>query len=189
MFDLKISPGFNLIGQEVTMYKEIRLSSDQLAEGGFDPWEKGCVRIGIPDQKTSHFSVVLDTEDVGGAAHDLILLMMPDLKPLVDLHLCNADGVPMHCVENGIYFVVGKTRHSHVYAYTWENSNNTRDGLEVAASHFRVSIEEINVLIEKINACEAEANEIRNVVVEFVEDLKPRWKDEAERAISYFNSL
>lgn len=46
-----------------------------------------------------HFSVTTD----GGAAHDLILRAIPELEPIVALHLSDEDGWPMHAVANAAY--------------------------------------------------------------------------------------
>jgi hypothetical protein len=44
----------------------------------------------------------------GGCLHKEILKAFPQLKPLIDLHLSNADdGEPMHAVANGYYDLAG----------------------------------------------------------------------------------
>lgn len=40
-----------------------------------------------------------------GTLHDEILEHFPELAPLVALHLSTADGVPMHAVANGLYWL------------------------------------------------------------------------------------
>lgn len=45
--------------------------------------------------------------DAGGADHAAILRAFPELKPLVDVHLCAPDGTPMHALANGWYFYSG----------------------------------------------------------------------------------
>lgn len=46
--------------------------------------------------------------DFGGADHDLILRVAPELAPLVTAHLSDPDGTPMHAEANGWYFYSGK---------------------------------------------------------------------------------
>lgn len=40
----------------------------------------------------------------GGCLHDEILQHFPNLKPLVDLHLSDDDGVPLHAAANAAYW-------------------------------------------------------------------------------------
>lgn len=45
--------------------------------------------------------------DRGGADHDTILRVAPELAPLVAVHLAAPDGTPMHAEANGWYFYTG----------------------------------------------------------------------------------
>ena len=40
----------------------------------------------------------------GGCIHEDILKHIPHLQPIVNLHLSNLEGVPMHAVANGTYW-------------------------------------------------------------------------------------
>lgn len=44
----------------------------------------------------------------GGAAHEVILEVAPELAPIVKVHLARPDGMPMHGLVNGWYFYSGK---------------------------------------------------------------------------------
>lgn len=46
--------------------------------------------------------------DFGGADHETILKVAPELAPLVTAHLADQDGTPMHAEANGWYFYSGK---------------------------------------------------------------------------------
>lgn len=46
--------------------------------------------------------------DAGGATHELILEVAPELAPIVSAHLADPDGTPMHAEANGWYFYSGK---------------------------------------------------------------------------------
>lgn len=66
-------------------------------------WHKGNAK--------PYFSLTGDGMDrgseFGGCCHDDILKHWPDLQPLVDLHLSDIDGVPMHAEANGWYNLAG----------------------------------------------------------------------------------
>lgn len=46
--------------------------------------------------------------DAGGCMHAEILALVPELEPVVRVHLTRADGTPLHARENGWYFYSGK---------------------------------------------------------------------------------
>jgi hypothetical protein len=61
-----------------------------------------------------HVSVTMDTyrqarnerweEDSFGCQHEAVALIFPHVKPLIKWHLCDANGVPMHYVANGMFW-------------------------------------------------------------------------------------
>lgn len=93
--------------------------------------------------------------EFGGACHDTILKAFPDMKDLVDLHLSNQNGVPMHAVENGWFFM----QHPEKFSTS------------VLAGHLRVTEDEVKHLSETCKTKEDFAK--------VVEEMKPRWKSEA----------
>jgi hypothetical protein len=47
--------------------------------------------------------IINNGRDVGGGAnHELILSVMPEIEPLIEFHLCSTDG-PLHYVANSTY--------------------------------------------------------------------------------------
>lgn len=133
-----------------------------------------------------YFSLTADGCDrgseFGGCCHEEILKHWPDLQPLVDLHLSDIDGVPMHVLENGFY---------HLGGTHWE-----RPKYDVAARHFRISekaarnpvkdlfgdsFSETAGFLSKGAAEKAKAN-----LAQWVEAQKPRWLVEANNAIETF---
>ena len=65
----------------------------------------------LQGNNSAHFSLTAEGRDngseFGGCCHDEILTHWPDLQPLVDLHLSDINGVPMHALENGFYHLGG----------------------------------------------------------------------------------
>ena len=53
----------------------------------------------IQGNKSAYFS----TTNQNGCDHDTIKRVFPELRPLVALHLADADGLPMYALENGFY--------------------------------------------------------------------------------------
>lgn len=45
--------------------------------------------------------------DAGGCMHEEILALVPELSPVVLVHLASAEGLPMHAKANGWYFYSG----------------------------------------------------------------------------------
>jgi len=77
---------------------------------------------GCLERKAGNGRYVLVT---AGAIHEDILSEFPELKPLVDMHLADDDGVPMHAYANAAYWA-GATK--------WQLLN-----LPTLAKHLRVS--------------------------------------------------
>lgn len=94
---------------------------------------------------------------------------MPALLPFLPLHLSDENGVPMHAVENGKYWL-GLTDYP-------EEKN-----LEKAAKHFRDSVEMMEEILRRYEEGEV------NIVSEYVAGKKEDWKREAEACIDYLNS-
>lgn len=97
-------------------------------------WRKFIIEIRLDDEcKNGHIDFAITamawyksnktTEcDCCGCMHDEILKIRPDLKPFIDLHLCDRKGVPMYAIENGFYYLKeGKT--DVLYNHLKLNSN------------------------------------------------------------------
>lgn len=120
--------------------------------------------------------------EFGGCCHDDILKQWPDLQPLVDLHLSDVDGVPMHALEIVFY---------HLGGTLWG-----RPKFEVAARHFRISETEARQLVAELFGdsfsptggflSKGEANKAKARLAVWVESQKPRWRKEADTAIVQF---
>ena len=90
-----------------------------------------------------------------GAGHDTIRKYFGNqFDDVIPLHLADSDGVPMHALENGFYYL----------------QNPEEFGPEVTANHFRISLDSV----EALRALS------KDDLDKWVEDQKPRWKAEAE---------
>lgn len=110
-------------------------------------------------------------EDTCGCIHDTILKYFPSLKDLVDLHLSTHEGVPMHCLANGLYYLSDKGR-----AYLAEHGGKSAE--EVAKNHFRCSDDEVATLSELV------ANGALSDATVMVKGFKDRYLKEAQEAIA-----
>lgn len=113
-------------------------------------WEKG-----VADFHTS------------GCIHEDILETIPNFKQIVDLHLSDLDGVPMHSVENGWYWA-GGTR--------WNTEKeNDPPNVKHLASHLRIDENEAQNIVDKVLKKEMTKEDFS----EFVKNQKTRWNEEA----------
>jgi hypothetical protein len=76
--------------------------------------------VHLDGNKKPYFSITGEIErrsgnnrwvfESGGAIHDQIAKQMPELKPLLLVHLADENGVPMHAYENAAYWA-GQTKY------------------------------------------------------------------------------
>lgn len=115
--------------------------------------------------------------DMCGAIHEAILQMAPDLKPFVDLHLSDLDGVPMHAVENAYYWAGGTK---------WNNSDdNSPPNVNNLASHLRISKDEAEQLRVKVMDEKITKEEFADIV----NAMRPRWKQESSELNEKFDNI
>ena len=100
--------------------------------------------------------------DRGGCCHEDILKKMPSLKIFVDLHLSDESGAPMYAVENGWYHM--------------RNSST-----ETFANYMRITTDQASTVIVSIQTKEQFSK--------WVDTLRPRWKDEADKAKALLSEL
>lgn len=112
----------------------------------------------------------------GGAIHDEILQHFPELQPLVDIHLADSNGVPMHAVDNAGYWA-GETK--------WETLH-----LDRLAHHLRVSKKQASEMVR--HALQRDTNIDRHQAWErtFNEyNMYGQWLKDAEHALSLLNKV
>jgi len=117
----------------------------------------------------------------GGCIHDEVLRHFPHLKPLVDIHLSDDEGLPMHAYSNAGYWA------GH---YEIEREKNT----EMLAQHLRVSKDQANEMTTYINHHYGEFDKIttpemawKNTCQDF--ELPEQWKKEANEALAILSPV
>jgi hypothetical protein len=171
-----------------------------------------------------HFSVTAEIYRPGGprdceacgCLHDEAVKFWPAIKPIVALHLSNADdGEPMHGEGNGWYFMAGalggageRYHGGNSERQHWKGEGKKEfDGyrfstpdecLVILAEHLRVSVEECAALRERLVACaqaEADLNFtpdwklVRAEFGKFVDAQRERWAAEAVAGLALIRSL
>lgn len=102
-------------------------------------------------------------QEFSGCCHDEILAVMPELQPLVDLHLSAESGLPMHLYANA---------ESHAGIGRW-----SKFAPRWLASHLRISDEVADDLANDADPVRLRA---------FIDSQLPRYEAEAQVAIKQF---
>jgi hypothetical protein len=140
----------------------------------------------------------------GGAGHDVILSLWPDLADLAALHLSDIDGVPMHAEANGWYQLAGAMggMGQRYHAGNSEPIRTETECLQAFARHCRIDMNEAYAIRSAVQRAYAAALnpdgdllttvEARAVAPtaaraewgRIMEAMRPRWKREAEECIA-----
>ena len=103
--------------------------------------------------------------ETGGCIHDTVRKYFPRLGPVIDLHLSDDTGTPMHAVANGVYFAeLGKT--------------------DTLANHLRVSSEYAASLCEQTRAAIANGGDKQRPVADACIALAEAWQAQADDAVA-----
>ena len=111
----------------------------------------------------------------GGCLHNEILAHFPELQLLVDIHLADEEGVPMHAYANAAYWA-GQTK--------WQALD-----LDTLSKHLRISKDEANRLTTMVNSYYPENYETawRNICYHF--ELTKQWNHQAQEAKALLNIM
>lgn len=128
--------------------------------------------------------------DSCGSSSELILRLKPELKLMASLHLSDIDGVPMHAVANGWYWLEGwgggwgSDFHGSNDAYTTPDRCK-----EILKGHLRINEYEAGQLFGWISRVVQDVGpaHAKTRFADYVERLKPRWKAEADECIKQLN--
>jgi hypothetical protein len=117
-----------------------------------------------------------------GCQHDEIMAAAPEFAPFIVLHLCDAEGVPMHAMANGFYWLAGSMPEAFPAATRPNDPAEKCAG--ILASHFRMTPAEV---------AELQAAGIRDAVhlSAWMESrgYRARWQAEASAAIATLEGL
>lgn len=122
-----------------------------------------------------------------GYLHDEISTVFPELKPLIALHLSDAEtGEPLHAAANGFYWFAGTFVDGLGEEYhggTGNNSKTISECKETLAKYFRVPLESVENLRQELLAKNPKLDALHTRVWwhDKVETLRPQWKKDAEK--------
>jgi hypothetical protein len=130
----------------------------------------------------------------GGACHDEILALRPDLAPFVALHLSDLEGVPLHVLGNGFYWIDGivNGEFGSEYHGSKDGRNTPHDCYEIAKKHFRIDDAELDLLIEGCRVSVRLFNDngaAKDYVSKFCDRKKLHWKLEANKALELLEKI
>jgi hypothetical protein len=115
--------------------------------------------------------------DSCGMLHDEIRIFAPELAPLIDVHLADPNGVPIHAVANGWYFYSGDSRrYEESRGDTWSNREGLSD-LERGARSLNIP------------ASDLPAGMHRQQFEAFAESLHAHWAQQAAAARALLETL
>ncbi len=169
-----------------------------------------------------HFSVTAEIYrpkardiDAGGCLHEEVLKYWPSLKPIIDLHLSDSNGVPMHAGANGWYHLAGylggageryhggNSKQNFDCAppegKTWPNYEHRLptfdECLAVWADHVRIPFEQAKTLADgwqaDVRTAILAGNELATVKMRhkaWIVEQGKRWKAEAEAGIALLDA-
>ncbi|NBV00771.1 MAG: hypothetical protein EBS31_04880 [Burkholderiaceae bacterium] len=160
----------------------------------------------IKIEASRHFSITADGLHRCGCLHDEILKYRLDLKPLVDIHLSDLDGVPMHAEANGWYWLAKAAE----IPQRWEPEQDTQTCLKYFCQHVRLPnclaiLDAIkweyqrgreSVALSEIVSprCEEERHKVgtakaKELWGKIMEEMRPRWKQEAQAALKIIEEI
>ena len=116
----------------------------------------------------------------GAIGHEFVKAY-PQFADLERFHCRDINGYPMYPFENGMYGL-GYTKDGDTK--TKYNHYSKEDRIKFVARHFFISKERAEALIDSLSNMSAE--ERVNTVNNLIEELKPIWKEEADRLLEKY---
>jgi len=120
-----------------------------------------------------------------GCIHDIILDAFPELQHLVDLHLSDLNGMPMHALDNGWYYYQIMRG---VAKYHTKEKGDWAKYYKVLRQHLRVSEYGLNKMIESWEKADTEESKKIAFTVS-LNGLQRKWRRQAETALEMIEKL
>jgi hypothetical protein len=163
-----------------------KFTASNVEEGMRITVDAGLHKLG---EQASYFSVTAHGYDRGefcGCCHDMILEHWPELKPVIDMHLHDVDGIPMHPEANGWYWLAGALGGMGEKYHGGNGTGKTPDQcLQIFADHCLIGIERAREIAENVRANDLPRWRWRGIM----DELKPMWKQRADEAIALLDRL
>lgn len=149
-----------------------------------------------------YFSATASSLDCGGCLHDEILKVWPESKPIVDLHLSNADdGAPMYAEDNGYYWLAGAVGGlgEQYHGGSGKDGKTPDECRQILADHLRITLDAATTLANQISdvygsaLTSDKASEARTSAKlafgSFVNAQRERWQAEAIAGLALIQRL
>lgn len=138
-----------------------------------------------------YFSVTGQFNNQVGCIHETILEHFPHLKPIVDLHLADLGGVPVHAVKNGFYWLAGAYGGLGQRFHGGNSAIPTppEQCLKVFQSMMRLNDAGMKTFIFSFEDALQQNRDPEQYVAKWAEFMKTTWKTEAEQALKLIESL
>ena len=107
---------------------------------------------------------------------EMILKTRPDMKDLIDMYNSDINGEPLYALHNGWHFISSETMREP-YA--------GQDRADILSGYLRIPHETAELLVEGYR----EGNLDKERFAKFVDNQKPRWKQEANAIIEKYHLL
>lgn len=127
-----------------------------------------------------------------GCQHDLVSRYWPDLKPVIDLHLSDADtGEPMHAEANAWYALAGYYGGAGEQYHAGGVTKDPESCLQQFADHVRIDLPAARMVAESIRTCGRDDAsdllgvnwaECRAVMGAWLNTMRTRWQAQADHA-------
>ena len=155
-----------------------------------DDISKLVVEAGLVDKKEPYWSVTATEYDnfcfddcvACGCMHDDILKHFPELQPVIDVHLSDTNGAPMHALANAKYFYEQKEWKRLFNHLRWSDSNMDKVNKAFSSNY--------HGLVEFLDKESHSHGNVEMVLILLVKNvLAPMWKLQAKRAREVLESL
>lgn len=156
------------------MKMDLHVSLDDDCKNGYCDFSITCM---IYEKRGSRWM-----EAGGGCDHESIIKVFPSLKQFCPLHLCDAAGVPLYAVENGMYFMKEDRNKAIDYLRITENECDTLTLALDDKLYFKYLLFSLGI----VDRWKKEAN----IFIQFLEEKTGcKWKNPYKENDSHFKPL